>query len=297
MKIPKINLVNSNFIFDKPIKNFTHFSLPTPILIDHNHIRVFYGKRDIQNKTLIFSFDLNLRDYSISNIKNKPSINYGMKGTFSQDGIYPSCIIKVNKIYYLFVIGYERHYENIFRSSISMSKSKDLEKFVTLDYPILDRNIYDKFFITSPFVLKLLNNFLLLYTSGSGFNQKSRDYKSQTKFFFSDDTEKWKPSKINFDYEDKINGRMTMEKFGNFFISFNNYDNGKGYNLKYNILDKNFKRIYTKKIPKNIFISDWNIINQSYPYLFKKNEKEFIVFYNGNQFGKTGIGILEGSIS
>ena len=42
--------------------------------------------------------------------------------------------------------------------------------------------------------------------------------------------------------------------------------------------------------------SDWDSIMTAYPNVLKLNKSNLIMFYNGNNFGKQGIAMAEGSI-
>ena len=99
--VAKIKIYDSEFLFNKYIHNYNYFTLPTPIFLDKSNVRIFYGKRNKDIKTNIFFFDLNIDNFKINKISTKPSLMIGNKGTFFQDGIYPSTIVKKNNTYYL----------------------------------------------------------------------------------------------------------------------------------------------------------------------------------------------------
>lgn len=275
--------------FDYKINNYSHFSLPCPIKIDKKTIRVFYGKRNKFLKTNIFSFDFDIQELKIINYNLNPLITVGPVGSFYQDGIYPSSIIKKNKSYLLFFIGYERHYKNIFRTSIGLAESNDLKKFKIKNYPLLDRSELDPYFVTSPFISNEKTN-NLIYTSATKMFIQKPHYMCGIKLT-NFNNKKIQASKNFLLYKNNIITRFTYIKIKNKILGSYSIDNGRGYYSKLSIFNNKFEFL------KNLSIKKIKNINFSYPYIFKLSEKEILFFCNKGIDDKKGIMIFRGYVN
>lgn len=287
--LKEISLDKKCLVFDHHLKSLSHFSLPTPIKISNNSIRVFYGKRNIENKTSIFSFDFNYELFSIKKIKKKPLIKFGPIGSFYQDGIYPSSIVKIKNNYCLYFIGYERHYKNIFRTSIGLAKSSNLVNFQIYNFPLIDRNKYDNFFVTSPFVSdENLNK--IFYTSGIKMYEGKPFYKCLIKTADIKNINEIIPNKKIFLNNNFILTRFTYAKYENCIIGAYSFDKGHGYEIEISIFDLNFN------LKKKLFFPELEGLHLSYPYIYKLDKKSFCLFFNNGQTDKNGIMIYKGNI-
>ena len=137
----------------------------------------------------------------------------------------------------------------------------------------------------------------MFYTTCNKINSRSRHYLSSVKKIKSLNPKKWVGIKNNFFSKDRINSRLTIEKFDKFYLAFSNSDSGNGYKIRMIIFDLDFKVLNTEILDRSLFNQNWNNHEQCYPYLIKLSNDKFLVFYNGNEYGKYGIGIIQGSIT
>lgn len=150
----------------------SHAQLPTPLLLDENLVRVYFATRDGLGFSHIsymdLKFDRNYQSISVHNYARSPIITPGEIGTFDQHGVYPSSIIRHDKKYYLYYIGWEKGIQPpIFHASIGLAISNDATKFTKFSKgPILSRSDSDPTLVTSPFVEKSDNGWNMFYTSG-----------------------------------------------------------------------------------------------------------------------------------
>ena len=91
-------------IIFKPKKKYTwsltHCMLPTVIKLNNDKIRIFFGSRNKNNISSIGFVDLNYKrnKFKIVKYSKKPVLKPGLLGSFDDNGVLPSCIIKKKKI-------------------------------------------------------------------------------------------------------------------------------------------------------------------------------------------------------
>ena len=69
--------------------------------------RIFYASRNKANQSYISFIDYDLIKNEIVFKNNKPSFIPGSLGSFDDNGVVPSCVIKQGKIIYLYYIGWK----------------------------------------------------------------------------------------------------------------------------------------------------------------------------------------------
>ena len=82
----------------------THYMLPTPFKLNVNNYRIFFGTRNKENQSSIGFFDFNFKNFKIKNKSKKKCLTIGELGSFDDNGVLPSCVIKHDKQIYLFYI-------------------------------------------------------------------------------------------------------------------------------------------------------------------------------------------------
>ena len=80
--------------------SLTHCMIPTAIKLKKNKIRIFFGSRNKKNISSIGFVDLKYDKNNFEVIKqsNKPVLSPGLLGSFDDNGVLPSCIIKKEKL-------------------------------------------------------------------------------------------------------------------------------------------------------------------------------------------------------
>lgn len=152
---------------------FDWLQLPSPIALDDNVVRVFFASR-VGEKSHVLQVDLEFND-EISNFRVVSGsveivASPGELGTYTQDGVYPSCVINVEEKLQIYSIGWEKGSEPpLFHASIGLIE-EDIDQKLndTRNSPIFDRGIHDPILVTSPFVRRSQLGYEMFYTSGIG---------------------------------------------------------------------------------------------------------------------------------
>mgnify|MGYP001190996850 FL=1 len=285
-------------IFKPPKKNSwskTHCMLPTIFKFSNNKIRIFFGSRNKNNISSIGFVDLyyKKKKFEIIKYSSKPVLKPGLLGTFDDNGVLPSSIIKKDKLFYLFYIGWRPNVTTRYSLIAGLSKSKNLNSFKRVSRsPILKLSNKEPFqILTAPTVLKKKKVYYMWYVSCNKWKNKDLPY-YDIKFATSKNLIEWNQTGISC-IKLKKGERAVARPFviyeKNLFKMWYCYEKKtNGYKIGYGeSLDG---KKWTRKDNKIHFINTFRGENKmrAYPNLIRLNG-DTLIFYNGNNYGEEGI--------
>lgn len=295
----------------KPENHFdwmsSHASVPTVESIDDSRLRIYFGTRDKQNRNHITRIDVEAADpQKIIEYQDYPILSPGKIGTFDDCGVMPSSIVTINQDKYMFYTGWNVRNTIPYHNSIGMAVSNDNGITFTrfAEGPLLDRTIHEPYFCTVPFVLVENGVWRMWYSSCTKwvtYQGKPEPY-YHIKYAESLDGVNWKREGIvcidfKNEYECGIVRPVVQKEDGIYkmWYSYRNLDS-------YRTLSSNSYRIgYAESSDgiswdrkddlAGIEVSEdgWDSQMIEYPYVLNIDQKK-LLFYNGNTFGKSGIG-------
>lgn len=288
-------------IFDKH-----HSQVPVVDKNNKGYWRIYYSKR-IDNKSYPFYIDVEVGNPSnILSESTEPILELGGLGKFDVSGIMPTEIITINKIKYLYYIGWTNRldvpYHNTLGLALSTNNGKTWKKFS--DGPILGTSYKEPGYVGTISIIKKGKLFYGYYLS-------CRDWKVlngrtepiyDIKYATSKNGIDWKPINTSIHLEEGEGGisKASIIKHKKKYLMWYSVRMESDYrdNLtnSYRIrCAESFDLINWEKI--NTFGLDidtdskWDNIMVEYPHVIKHKNKLYM-FYNGNGFGKTGIGFV-----
>lgn len=281
-------------------------------ILHKKYIRIFFGaryKKDLSSAASIFCIDVDINNPNkIIKIHNQPILIKGDLGCFDEDGVLPVAIKQFNGKLYLYYGGFTKctshpHY-CMMGLAISNTTGNKFKKYSI--GPILPISKIDPFLIGSADVMKFKKKYHMIYTSGTNWIKTENSFELcySLKYANSNDGINWLPTG-DFCIENN-NLKYALAKPSLFKIkdtfymiyskrSTDNYRRkGKGtYRLltaKSNDL-KNW--VNTNEIENiNPTKEGWDSEMICYPNVLKIGNR-YLLFYNGNGFGKTGFGYAE----
>jgi len=300
MKWKKKGLV---FNSSKKLNWAKHSALqPTPVLIEDNTvIRIYIGCRDDEGVSRIGFVDVSAKDPSvIIRYSEKPVLDIGSPGTFDENGVVPSAIIKRDNQFYLYYAGYQLGMKVRFFVFCGLAISKDGINFKRYQrVPILDRTDKELYFRVIHSIRYENNVWKCWYGGGDKFeNESNKSYpvydirysESSDGIHFSGEPKICIPQKGGDEHRV---GRPYVIKKENTYKMF--YGVGKksiGYRMGYaESLDG---MIWNRKdhivgIDVDSNTNAWDSQMISYPAVVQ-TEQEVYMFYNGNNYGYDGFG-------
>ena len=291
---------NGNFDWNK-----SHSQVPVSDLIDNKTIRIYYASRDDKNRSNISFIEVDVNNPSnIKYIHNAPILAFGALGCFDDSGIMPSSIITKDNKKYLFYTGWNIGTGVNYRLAIGMAVTDDNITFRKIsDGPIMDRSIFDPCLVSSASVIIEDNLWRMWYISGTKWEKinNSPEPFYHIKYAYSYDGINWiREGKVSVDYDSftqGISGPSIIKEKEKYFLYYSyrnnlNYrtDKETSYRIGYSVSSDGLS--WDRKDKEfNLHLSDtgWDSNMMAYPNVIRIKNK-LVMFYNGNGFGKSGIG-------
>src|SRR5437588_2470643 len=133
----------------------SHAQVPTALLYPE-HVRIFYADRNEAGKSFITYLDVDRRNLSrVVYFHKSPILPFGAPGTFDDDGLMPSFVLRRGQRIYLYYSGWNRGLTVPYRNSVGLAVSDDDGASFRRLYegPILDRNPQEPYIAVTPTIL------------------------------------------------------------------------------------------------------------------------------------------------
>ena len=283
----------------------SHACVPTVLVLNENVFRIFFSPRNAKGQSMLTYMDVDANDpKNILYLHDKPVMNLGKLGTFDDGGIMPCSIVKNEDKLFLYYVGWNPSGSVPYRNSIGLAVSDNNGETFKKMYPgaIVDRNRLEPFFTASPYVMKEKDGWHMWYASSTGFVEANGKIEPLyvIKYASSQNGIDWKRDNITCiqpktEYE--ANARASVIKEDGIYKmwfayrgSFDFRDGKDSYRIGY---AESEDAVTWKRMDESSGISfsdsGWDSKMQTYPNVVQHGNKKFL-FYNGNGFGKTGIG-------
>ena len=288
--------------------NRTHAQVPTALVMN-DRIRIFYSSRDAENRSFTSFFDVKARDPTrVVSVHERPVLCPGLPGAFDDCGVMPSAILQEGAETFLYYIGWNVRNTVPFHNSIGLAVSCDNAvtfKRATVG-PILDRCPIDPYFCTNAHVRRS-GCWQMWYSSGTEWRQSGPRLESlyHIKYATSENGIDWRREGIvAIDFDSDMEGGLVrpavMEAESGFRMwysrrSWRDYRGGaSSYRIGY-AESSDGHRWQRLDAAAGIDVSDtgWDSEMIEYPNVVLADGKLYL-FYNGNGFGSTGIGVAIG---
>jgi hypothetical protein len=290
-------------------KEFAQTHAQVPYIIDIDGVtRVYFGTRDSKGRTRPTYFDMN-SDLKVTYEHDSPIMSLGELGTFDEDGVMPSCFLKIDNKIYMYYTGWNRSETASYRLAIGLAVSTDKGNTFSRVHkgPLLDRNANDVVWVAQPHVIHENGIFKMWYLSCDEMtvvdNRPEPLYK--VKYSESQDGVNWvREGKVcidlNYSCTDAI-GRPNVFKMQNKYYMLHSNRSSKSYRTLANsayrlVLSSSEDGVTWKKemdpvLPKP---SDgWDSVMNEYSTTLQTQNDQFLVLHNGNGFGQSGIGYFK----
>lgn len=283
----------------------SHACVPTAIELE-NVIRVYFAPRNKKGQSIPVFIDVDKENPdNILRISEKPIIDLGEVGTFDDGGIMPCSIIKKNGLFYMYYVGWNPSVSVPYRNSIGLIISEDGENFKRLyKGPVIDRNLNEPFFTASPCVMFEDGIWKIWYASSTGFVKVGNGGYSplyHIKYAESIDGVNWDRNNISCitpKNEFECTARPSLIKENGIYKmwycyrgSFDYRDGEDSYKIGYaeSFDGVNWDRM-DEKVGIQLSEEGFDSKMMTYPSVIDVNGDKHM-FYNGNSFGKEGIGL------
>jgi hypothetical protein len=276
----------------------THAALPVADRADER-VRIYFSSRDEKGRARIGFFEMELNNpKEILRVSDQPVIDLGALGAFDDSGVTTSCIITHEGRKYQYYSGWSLGVTVPFYFYVGLAISDDGgETYRKVSAaPILERNDVDPYLTASPFVLVEGGIWRMWYVSCTGWEPRNGQpqHYYHIKYAESSDGIHWKRTGlICIDYkstEEYAIARPCILKEAGVYKMWYSH-RGESYRIGY--AESHDGLNWTRKDRESgLDVSEegWDSEMLAYPFVFDYRGERYLL-YNGNGYGKTGIGL------
>lgn len=285
---------------DKTLWWASDYAGPTFVEYYNNEIRLYFVGRDVKGVSRIGYALLDTKDLTkILYISENPLFDIGNIGTFDENGVSYPWLVRKNDELLLYYVGWTQGGIGGFWTHIGLAKFDEKKQVFQRisNVPIIDRIDSEPICSGSCCVIKEYNLWKMWYTSFDRWEKSDtlRHYYN-IKYATSEDGIHWKREgivTIDFKNSSEYSIAKPMVVFeDNIYKMWYSY-RGKHYKIGYaeSIDGVKWERM-DEKVGITTSDSGWDSEMIEYGYIFDFNGYRYMT-YNGNGFGKSGIGIAK----
>ena len=276
----------------------SHAMLPTPILLGET-LRVYFASCDSELRGRVFYADLDRRDPTIvRSMSESPVLDVGEPGCFDVDGVNPCSIVAWKNKFYLYYVGYQRLPSVPYTLFTGLAVSDDAgESFRRVrTEPLLGHTNDERYFRTAAFVRADGDGWRLWYIGGDDWlNESGKALPIYSlKHFRSDTLFDWPSSpevliKPDLSAGEIGFGRPWVTQRSDRYEILLSIRRRTGYQL---VTGHSLDGLrWTLEGPALETGPDaWDCEMVCYGATIDVDDRRYL-FYNGNQFGRSGFGV------
>ncbi|HEX5810363.1 MAG TPA: hypothetical protein VFY25_16960 [Anaerolineales bacterium] len=285
----------------------SHAQVPIADPVSGNRLRLYFGTRDSRNRTVTTFIEVAAKNPNeILHLHDRPVLSLGRLGCFDDSGVMPSWIVNHEGKKYLYYIGWNIGVTVPYRNSIGLAVSEDGGQTFNRLYegPILDRIHSEPHLCATPCVLIENSIWRMWYLSGTEWKIHSGHPEPyyHIKYAESTDGVHWKrDGKVCIDFRNSEEGgiaRPSIIKDGDIYRMWYSYRGSSDYRMNkshaYRVgYAESFNGTDWKRKDElagiDLSDTDWDSEMIAYPFVIKTDDR-LMMFYNGNGFGRSGVG-------
>jgi hypothetical protein len=280
----------------------THAMLPTPH-VRGERIRLFFASCDDETRGRVYSAEVDSAcPTAVLSMGRDPVLDLGQAGAFDADGVNPCHIVERDGALFLYYVGWQRRSDKLpytLFTGLAISEDGGLRFRRWSTDPILPPRSDEQAFRTAPYVFRTARGWEMLYAGGDRF-VAGRDGKMRPTYRLlrtrSQDGLHWDGSGEELLRPDASRGhigygrpRLWRDGRGNVSLLLS-VRTEEGYLLReltqVDPLSATLRA--TEPVPRSA--SGWDSEMVCFAAPCTVGEWEYL-FYNGNQFGRTGFGV------
>jgi len=276
----------------------SHASLPVAYKGEDYH-RVYFSGRDRKGRAQIGYFEIDLaHPKEVLHVSDKPMVRLGPLGAFDDNGVTSSWIVHhADKIYQYYTgwsLGVTVPFYFYIGLAVSENGGKCFKKFSQA--PILERNDVDPYLTASPCVLIEAGVWKMWYVSGTKWERENNRAKHYYHIRYAEslDGVHWdRKGLVSIDYQSTDEyaiSRPCVIKDDDIYKMWYSY-RGINYRIGYaESKDGIYWERKDEEVGIDVSVAGWDSEMIEYPFVFD-HEGDRYMLYNGNGYGKTGIGL------
>lgn len=275
----------------------THAANPLPIRMHGSVFRIYFNGRDNENRSSVGFFDFDMRTREVIQTCQQPAVVFGNPGSYYADGIsIGGTYVRDGRLFVTFM-GWQSPKDGHWRGDVGQYElNTDLTVREVAAEPILHSDESDPISLSYPWVLQRNRQFEMWYGSTLTWDAGNGEMIHIIKKAISGDGLTWKKTNIQVPHEVGVAQAFSrptiMERSDGLHMWFS-YRSGTGQPYRIGYAKSDDGESWSLRLSESgIDVSEegWDSEMIEYPYVFGYGEKWYML-YNGNGYGKTGIGI------
>ncbi len=287
---------------DGPDWMCSHAAYAAPLLIGADRLRIYIVARDQDNRGSVGFVDVSASDPTrCLDVSQHPCLEPGALGSFDDSGISIGSVNRIGDEIWLYYMGWNKAVNVPFRNAIGLAVCRDNkgDRFERPHKgPLLDRSRYDPFTISYPFVAppeEKRDAWQMFYGTNRAGGDNEENMQHILTDAASDDGIDWRPSGrevvslapgdygLSRPWRIDLAGRRLLFysiRRKKYTIGVSEFDQGEG----------EWNRITGDLLGPSD--APWENEASCYPAVIKVEDR-VLLFYNGNDYGRTGLGVAE----
>jgi hypothetical protein len=134
-----------------------HAQMPVPVAVGDGRLRVYFSTRDEQNRSRSGFFETDAdQPASVAYVHDHPALNLGEPGAFDDRGVMASCVVEADGELYLYYVGFTTAVDSPYVTEVGLAVSTDGGVSFTRaeSSPVLARDRGEHPGTNSPFILR-----------------------------------------------------------------------------------------------------------------------------------------------
>jgi len=278
----------------------SHAANPLAVLLSGDLYRIFYSGRDKHNRSSVGAFDYDIERKIVVVDHQEPFFCAGPKGSFYEDGVSIGNCYQVDGVTYMLFMGWQNPPDAHWRGDIGrLQVHDDLTLSLDQDKPFITAEEFNSISLSYPWVQRVESGgFEMWYGTTDSWDAGNGEMLHVLRRAISVDGHKWHRT------EDVIPYKLGVAQAFSRPTLLTNEDGSEDMWFSYRSGDGTPYRIgHSRKMengwsmpPGNpgidVSVSGWDSEMIEYPFVFGHNGKTFML-YNGNSYGRSGIGLAE----
>lgn len=287
---------------------FSRHHAQVPVVDNYStFFRIYYSTRK-ESKSIPMYFDLDKKTFQVINESNHPILELGSNGNFDCAGVMPTEIISLGTSKHLYYVGWTNRkdvpYHNSLGLAISLDNGETWKK--ASEGPVFNSCFLESGFVGTISIIQEQDHFRGYYLSCrqwekiNGRMEPFYDIKLATSF---DNGISWIPENITCVKLRQNEGGISKasvlktDKGYEMWFSFRGksdyrFKGAESYRIGYASSSDGIIWYRKEEIELDLSLDGWDCEMVAYPHIVI-DENKILMFYNGNGFGKTGIGYAE----
>jgi hypothetical protein len=273
----------------------SHAALPHVHPDADGRLRLYFSSRDADGRSQIGRAALELADEPRVELEPEPLLGSGPLGAFDDRGVTTSCLVRDGDRELLYYTGWSIGRTVPFYLFVGCAVSTGGGPFERVSpAPILERNVVDPFLTASPWVLVEDGRWRMWYVSCTGWEAAGSGPRQSyhIRYAESDDGISWRrDGHVAVDYagpDEHAFSRPCVVRDGDLYRMWFSV-RGDAYRIGYAESGDGLEWERRDEEAGIAASGEWDAEMQAYPSVFDHGGRRYLL-YNGNDYGRTGIG-------